>query len=131
VPEELLRETVPEELRLLEEVPLDTELPEELRPTAELPLERVVVPTEERDTLLTPDPEPLRTEDPAAYEDLPDAEDAAEAFVRGTCTEEERLAPMPLDEPEVAPPRVVNPPSLRPRASALEKPLWRVGPPYQ
>lgn len=130
MPEELLRETVPEELREPEEVLLETEFPEELRPTAELPLERVVVPTEERDTVLTPDPEELRTEDPAAYEDLPDAEDAA-AFVRGTCTEEERLAPMPLDEPAVAPPRVVNPPSLRPRASALEKPLWRVGPPYQ
>ena len=110
------------------EEPLDTVCPEEPRLIVPAP-EREVDPTEERETLLAPVRDALlRTEDPAK-EDLP-AVAVGATLARGTCTEEERLAPMPL-LPPVAPPRVVKLPSLRPMASALENPLGRRGPPYQ
>lgn len=62
---ELLRLTEPELLREPEEVPLDTELPEELRLTEPELARDVVLPTEERDTLLAPDLLDVRTDVPA------------------------------------------------------------------
>ena len=110
------------------EDPLETEFPEELRLIVPV-LEREVDPTDERETLLAPVRDALLRTDEPANEDLP-AVAVGATFARGTCTEEERLAPMPL-LPPVAPPRVVKLPSLRPTASALENPLGRRGPPYQ
>ena len=118
-PEELLLETEPL-LCDAEELPLETEPllceAEELRLPAELLVD--VEPTVVRLTLLAPDLE-VRTDEPEY--DLPAAEDAA--LARGTDTEEERAAPMPLEEPPAAPPLEEKLPSRWPRASALEKPL--------